>query len=168
MMCPIEHAFRCVSHRAPWAVHRLRVSVTKTLWPDRLSGFPFSCRTMGGIGQKAFAVFQSLGLLLLAACASPPERPLSLNAPLYATLPNGFEPLNPGRPASIYAEVLTVPGDNLIRYLERKRGHALNLLSLSGGGQNGAFGAGFTSLAGAKADGGRSSISSVVLAPVRC
>jgi hypothetical protein len=32
---------------------------------------------------------------------------------------------------------------NFIRHLERKRGHALNLLSLSGGGQNGAFGAGF-------------------------
>ena len=143
MMCLIEHAFRCVSHRAPWAAHRLRVSVTKTLWPDRLSGFPFSCRSMWGIARKAFAVFQSLALLFLAACASPPERPLSLNAPLYATLPNGFEPLNPARPASIYAEVLTVPGDNLIRYLERKSGHALNLLSLSGGGQNGAFGAGF-------------------------
>jgi predicted acylesterase/phospholipase RssA len=37
----------------------------------------------------------------------------------------------------------SISGDNLIRYLERKSGHALNLLSLSGGGQNGAFGAGF-------------------------
>jgi predicted acylesterase/phospholipase RssA len=35
------------------------------------------------------------------------------------------------------------PGDNVVRALERKRGHALNLLSISGGGQNGAFGAGF-------------------------
>jgi hypothetical protein len=43
----------------------------------------------------------------------------------------------------MYAAVGAVPGDNVIRYLERKRGHALNLLSLSGGGQNGAFGAGF-------------------------
>jgi hypothetical protein len=43
----------------------------------------------------------------------------------------------------MFAAVGTVPGDNFIRYLERKRGHALNLLSLSGGGQNGAFGAGF-------------------------
>jgi hypothetical protein len=32
---------------------------------------------------------------------------------------------------------------NLVRHLERQRGHALNVLSLSGGGQNGAFGAGF-------------------------
>jgi hypothetical protein len=43
----------------------------------------------------------------------------------------------------MFAAVSAVPGDNFIRYLERKRGHALNLLSLSGGGQNGAFGAGF-------------------------
>ncbi len=96
------------------------------------------------MGLKRFGVFQGfLALLLLAACAAPPERALSLHAPLYATLPNGHEPLNPTQPSSIYAEVAAVPGDNLIRYLERKRGHALNLLSLSGGGQNGAFGAGF-------------------------
>ncbi len=84
-----------------------------------------------------------LALLLLAACASPSERALSLHAPSYATLPNGYEPLNPTQPSPIYAAVTAIPGDNLIRYLERKRGHALNVLSLSGGGQNGAFGAGF-------------------------
>jgi Patatin-like phospholipase len=96
------------------------------------------------MGLKRFSVFQGfLALLLLAACASPPERTLSLHAPLYATLPNGYEPLNPTQPSSIYAAVTGIPGDNVIRYLERKRGHALNLLSLSGGGQNGAFGAGF-------------------------
>jgi len=96
------------------------------------------------MGLKSFGIFQGfLALLLLAACGSPPERTLSLHAPLYATLPNGFEPLNPAQPSSIYAAVADVPGDNLIRYLERKRGHPLNLLSLSGGGQNGAFGAGF-------------------------
>jgi predicted acylesterase/phospholipase RssA len=93
---------------------------------------------------KKLAIFQvSVALLLLAACASPPHRTLSLRTPPYATLPNGFEPLNPSQPSSIYAAVTAVPGDNIIRYLERKRGHALNLLSLSGGGQNGAFGAGF-------------------------
>lgn len=84
-----------------------------------------------------------LVLLLVAACASPPERDLSLNAPSYATLPNGHKPLDPTRPSPIYAEVTKVPGDNLVRHLERKSGHALNVLSLSGGGQNGAFGAGF-------------------------
>jgi Patatin-like phospholipase len=96
------------------------------------------------MGLKRFGIFQGfLALLLLAACASPPERTLSLHAPLYATLPNGYEPLNPTQPSSIYAAVTAVPGDNVMRHLERKRGHALNLLSLSGGGQNGAFGAGF-------------------------
>jgi hypothetical protein len=34
-------------------------------------------------------------------------------------------------------------GENFVRRLEGQRGHALNVLSLSGGGQNGAFGAGF-------------------------
>ena len=96
------------------------------------------------MGLKRLGTFQGfLALLLLAACASPPERVLSSNAPSYATLPNGYEPLNPTQPSPIYAAVTAIPGDNVVRYLERKRGHALNLLSLSGGGQNGAFGAGF-------------------------
>jgi predicted acylesterase/phospholipase RssA len=96
------------------------------------------------MGLKRLGIFQAfVALFLLAACASPPERALSLHIPLYATLPNGYEPLNPTQPSSIYAAVTAVPGDNVIRYLERKRGHALNLLSVSGGGQNGAFGAGF-------------------------
>src|SRR5262245_51663864 len=96
------------------------------------------------MGLKSFGTLQGfLALLLLAACSSPPERTLSLHEPLYATLPNGYDPLKPTQLASMYAAVAAVPGDNVIRHLERKRGHALNLLSLSGGGQNGAFGAGF-------------------------
>ena len=96
------------------------------------------------MGHTKLVVFQGfLVSLLLAACASPPVRVLSSNAPSYATLPNGYEPLNPTQLSRLYAAVTTVPGDNLVRYLERKRGHALNVLSLSGGGQNGAFGAGF-------------------------
>jgi len=82
-------------------------------------------------------------VLLVAGCTAPPTRVLSDKAPVYATLPNGFDPFNPSQPSSIYAEATAIPGDNLTRYLERKRGHALNILSLSGGGQNGAFGAGF-------------------------
>ena len=81
--------------------------------------------------------------LLLAGCASPPERALSEKAPLYAALPNGYDPLNPTQLSPLYAALKAQRGENFIRYLERKRGHALNLLSLSGGGQNGAFGAGF-------------------------
>jgi Patatin-like phospholipase len=81
--------------------------------------------------------------LLLAGCASPPERVLSKKAPSYASLPNGHDPLNPDQVSPYYAALTSGGGESFIRYLERKRGHALNLLSLSGGGQNGAFGAGF-------------------------
>jgi hypothetical protein len=96
-----------------------------------------------GCLRKTFVVLQCLlASLLLPACASSPPRVLSSIAPSYATLPNGYEPLNPTRVSPMYAAVTAIPGDNLVRYLERKRGHALNLLSLSGGGQNGAFGAG--------------------------
>ena len=96
------------------------------------------------MGRKRVGILQAvLALLLVAGCSSPPGRTLSLHAPEFATLPNGYQPLDPTQPSSIYAAVTAVPGDNMIRYLERKRGHALNLLSLSGGGQNGAFGAGF-------------------------
>ena len=81
--------------------------------------------------------------LLLAGCASPPERVLSKKAPTYAALPNGRDPLNPDQVSPLYAALTAGSGEHFIRQLERKRGHALNLLSLSGGGQNGAFGAGF-------------------------
>ena len=111
---------------------------------DRGSSSLFAGRLAGSTGNRKLVVLQGfLVSLLLAACASPPVRVLSSNAPSYATLPNGYEPLNPTQLSPIYAAVTTVPGDNLVRYLERKRGHALNVLSLSGGGQNGAFGAGF-------------------------
>ena len=81
--------------------------------------------------------------LLLAGCASAPQRVLSQKAPLYAALPNGHDPLNPDKLSPIYAALTSGSGENFIRYLERKDGRALNVLSLSGGGQNGAFGAGF-------------------------
>jgi predicted acylesterase/phospholipase RssA len=85
-----------------------------------------------------------LAVLLLAGCASsPPERALSEKVPSFAALPNGYDPLNPTQPSALYAAVTFTPGENLTRYLERKRGHALNIISISGGGQNGAFGAGF-------------------------
>ena len=93
---------------------------------------------------RAFGLAHGLLVLsLLAGCSAPPERTLSVTAPPYATLPNGYQPLDPTKPSNFYAVIGEVAGDNVIRYLERKRGHALNLLSLSGGGQNGAFGAGF-------------------------
>jgi len=114
-------------------------------WADRHSRFRLLCRVVGSMGYKKFVAVQSIpALLLLTACASsPPPRVLSTIAPSFATLPNGYQPLNPTQLSPLYAAVTAVPGDNLVRYLERKRGHALNVLSLSGGGQNGAFGAGF-------------------------
>ena len=84
-----------------------------------------------------------VAVLLLAGCASAPERVLSDKPPAYATLPNGYEPLNPTHPSPIYAHATSGHGGTVVRHLESKRGHPLNILSLSGGGQNGAFGAGF-------------------------
>jgi hypothetical protein len=79
--------------------------------------------------------------LLLTGCASPPERVLSQKSPAYAMLPNGMDPLEPQRVSPMFAAA--VGGEqNAVRLLERKKGRALNMLSLSGGGQNGAFGAG--------------------------
>jgi len=84
-----------------------------------------------------------LATLALAGCAStPPDRALSTREPAYASLPNGHNPMNPDQLSSMYAAASGVE-ENLARQMERKRGHALNMLSLSGGGQNGAFGAGF-------------------------
>ena len=60
-------------------------------------------------------------VLLLAGCASPVERVLSKEAPPYATLPNGYNPLNPTQPSDIYADATSIPGKNVTRYLERKR-----------------------------------------------
>jgi len=93
--------------------------------------------------MKSTNLLVLIAVMIVSGCAAPPERVLSDRAPAYATLPNGFDPFNPSRPSAIYAEATAIPGDNLTRYLERKHGHALNMLSLSGGGQNGAFGAGF-------------------------
>ena len=95
--------------------------------------------------KNSLIVWASILLsLLVARCASaPPERNLSQAPASFATLPNGNDPLRPSQPSSLYASVAANPGDNIVRSLERKRGHALNLLSLAGGGQNGAFGAGF-------------------------
>ena len=84
-----------------------------------------------------------LAVLVLAGCASPPERTLSANSPTYAALPNGFDPLKPTRLSAMYAAVESTSGENAVRHLERKLGRPLNILSISGGGQNGAFGAGF-------------------------
>jgi hypothetical protein len=95
------------------------------------------------MGHRKLDILAVVAALLLVGCASAPQRALSHKAPLYAALPNGHDPLNPDKLSPIYAALTSGSGENFIRYLERKRGRALNVLSLSGGGQNGAFGAGF-------------------------
>jgi hypothetical protein len=92
--------------------------------------------------RKCLAGF--LVTLILVGCAStPPSRELSTKVPTYASLPNGHNPMNPDELSPMYAATASGTEENMARDMERKRGHALNLLSLSGGGQNGAFGAGF-------------------------
>ena len=81
--------------------------------------------------------------LLLVGCGSTPKRALSNQAAQYASLPNGYDPLNPNQLSPLYAKIMAKSGENIIRLLELKKGRALNIISLSGGGQNGAFGAGF-------------------------
>jgi hypothetical protein len=81
--------------------------------------------------------------LLLVGCASAPDRQLSTSAPAYAALPNGHDPLNPDQLSPNYQRMVEGSGGNAARRLERIKGRPLTFLSLSGGGQNGAFGAGF-------------------------
>jgi len=101
----------------------------------------------GGLGlrrrTRVFLTGCLVTLTLAAGCASaPPTRMLSTKAPTYASLPNGHNPMNPDQLSPMYAAASGVE-KNPAREMERKSGHALNMLSLSGGGQNGAFGAGF-------------------------
>ena len=94
--------------------------------------------------RKMVVLTGCLVMLTLAGCASAPQqRVLSEKAPTYAALPNGYNPLSPDQVSPMYAEAASGANENLARQLEHKRGHALNMLSMSGGGQNGAFGAGF-------------------------
>jgi hypothetical protein len=101
----------------------------------------------GGLGLRRRAKVFLTGVLVtltLAGCAStPPQRVLSTKEPAYASLPNGHNPMSPDQLSPMYAATASGSEANLARQIERKRGHALNMLSLSGGGQNGAFGAGF-------------------------
>lgn len=81
--------------------------------------------------------------LLVSACSTAPERSLSREPARYASLPNGHDPLDPERLASGDTALRATVEEGIIPRLERKRGRALQILLLSGGGQYGAFGAGF-------------------------
>jgi len=108
-------------------------------------GYSPGARARSGMGRGAKTFLSGLLVTLtLAGCAStPPERALSTKEPAYAALPNGHDPMNPDQLSPLYASMNEGSESNLTRRIERERGHALNMLSLSGGGQNGAFGAGF-------------------------
>ena len=84
-----------------------------------------------------------LATLTLAGCSTAPERALSREPVRYASLPDGHGPLTPDRLLPGESVVRASVEDGVIPYFERKRGHPLQILVLSGGGQNGAFGAGF-------------------------
>ncbi len=95
------------------------------------------------IRKRAFCPLLMATFLLatLPGCASAPERVLSRQPVPYATLPNGHDPLNPERLVDHIAGKAAAE-EGVIPVLEAWRGHALNILELSGGGQYGAFGAG--------------------------
>jgi len=90
----------------------------------------------------SFLLLMAFLLATLGGCASAPERELSRQPVPYASLPNGHDPLNPERLMTNVAGKASAE-EGVIPALERLRGHALNILELSGGGQYGAFGAGF-------------------------
>jgi len=52
----------------------------------------------------------------LAGCLSGPEQALSDKEPKYATLPNGYEPLNPTQPSAMYADAMSSSVDTVVRY----------------------------------------------------
>jgi hypothetical protein len=80
----------------------------------------------------------------MTACGTAPaERQLSLQPALYAALPNGHDPLNPEAMSPGFGKMTGSQKENPVRALERSKGRALKMITLSGGGQNGAFGAGF-------------------------
>jgi len=96
------------------------------------------------MSKRNLAVLSSvLVAFVLVGCASAPERPISREVAPYATLQNGNDPLNPDRVSPHFDATTSGIEKGVIRFYESKRGHALNVLTISGGGQNGAFGAGF-------------------------
>ena len=86
-----------------------------------------------------FAVVTSV----LVGCSAPPKREISTETIRFAALPNGHDPYNPEELTKTAGGAQMVGGRGVIRRLEKLHGHSLNIIELSGGGQNGAFGAGF-------------------------
>jgi predicted acylesterase/phospholipase RssA len=87
-------------------------------------------------------LFPIVATLLIGGCGTTPERELSTVRNEFVSLPNGHDPLKPDEFLPESSKMGAAAREGVIRYLERLHGHALNILEISGGGQNGAFGAG--------------------------
>lgn len=94
-----------------------------------------TARRRRGLASSGIAVLFVLATLL-AGCSTPP-RTLSHEAPLGAFLTTGAKPTDPDRVDP------RIVRSGLIGAMERLAGRRLKILELSGGGQYGAFGAGF-------------------------
>ena len=81
-------------------------------------------------------------ITLLASCSTPQQRDLSTTRNQFATLPNGHNPIHPERLVSGIKHGEDIARIGSIPYFEKLHGRPLNILEISGGGQNGAFGAG--------------------------
>jgi patatin-like phospholipase len=77
-------------------------------------------------------------IIFTTACSTAPERELSSVIPSYVMLPNGDKPLSPGTKSIVQQELHNALVERVIT-----KNKPLQVLQLSGGGQNGAFGAGF-------------------------
>ena len=78
----------------------------------------------------------------LLGCSTAPERELSREPARFAYLPDGHNPLDPDQIIAHEGPAASMV-EGAIPAFEARRGHALNILQISGGGQFGAFGAGF-------------------------
>jgi len=96
---------------------------------------------MNNVFSKLLWIF--VAALVLAGCTTSPHREYSKTSVPFAALPNGNDPMDPNNPKKRMGTEHIPSGEGVIAFFERKRGHALNIITLSGGGQNGAFGAGF-------------------------
>lgn len=85
--------------------------------------------------KRLLIVIQVLISIVLVGCATPDLRDLSTEIHDYVELPNGQNPLD-------QSEARRIAGHGGLGTFERKYGRPLKILQLSGGGQNGAFGAG--------------------------
>jgi len=87
---------------------------------------------------RLVAVF---AMFVMTGCTTAPQRQLSTDVSRFVMLPNGQNPLRPGELSDVRQDMLAARR----RTIARSAGAPIKLLELSGGGQNGAFGAGVLS-----------------------